>query len=91
MKPTDMSWRVDETINARLSALRKLAAEAADNGLIPLEVAASIARVRGVGQRGVRLGNWLDRRQAERLIQAPHAATLTGKRGKSAISRGDSG
>jgi hypothetical protein len=59
MKPTDMSWRVDETINARLSALRKLAAEAADNGLIPLEVAASIARVHGVGQRGVRLGNWL--------------------------------
>jgi hypothetical protein len=40
--------------------LRKLVAEAADNGLIPLEVAASIARVRGVGQRGVRLGNWLD-------------------------------
>lgn len=68
------------TINARLSALRKLVAEAADNGLIPLEVAASIARVRGVGQRGVRLGNWLDRRQAERLIQAPPAATLTGKR-----------
>ena len=64
------------TINARLSALRKLVAEAADNGLIPLELAAGIARVRGVGQRGVRLGNWLDRRQAERLIHAPNAATL---------------
>lgn len=68
------------TINVRLSALRKLVAEAADNGRIPQELAASIARVRGVGQRGVRLGNWLDRRQAERLIQAPNAATLTGKR-----------
>ena len=68
------------TINVRLSALRKLVNEAADNGLIPLELAAGIARVRGVGQRGVRLGNWLDRRQAERLIQAPNAATLTGKR-----------
>ena len=68
------------TINARLAALRKLVVEAADNGLLPQQLAASIARVRGVGQRGVRLGNWLDRRQAERLIQAPNAATLTGQR-----------
>jgi len=68
------------TINVRLSAVRKLIAEAADNGLIPLELAAGIARVRGVARRGVRLGNWLDRRQAERLIQAPDASTLTGKR-----------
>jgi site-specific recombinase XerD len=68
------------TINVRLSAVRKLVAEAADNGIIAPELAAGIARVRGVGRRGVRLGNWLDRRQAERLIQAPDAATLTGKR-----------
>jgi site-specific recombinase XerD len=66
--------------NVRLCALRKLVSEAADNGLIPMEVAAAIARVRGVAQRGVRLGNWLDRRQAERLLRAPPAATLTGKR-----------
>ncbi|HLY15961.1 MAG TPA: tyrosine-type recombinase/integrase, partial [Bryobacteraceae bacterium] len=39
-----------------------------------------MARARGVGRRGVRLGNWLDRRQAERLIQAPNTATLRGKR-----------
>ncbi|MGA2724193.1 MAG: tyrosine-type recombinase/integrase [Bryobacteraceae bacterium] len=68
------------TINVRLSAVRKLVAEAADNGLITPELAAGIARVRGVGRRGVRLGNWLDRRQAERLIQAPDTCTLTGKR-----------
>ena len=68
------------TINSRLCALRKLVSEAADNGLIPQELAAGIARVRGVGQRGVRLGNWPDRRQAERLIQAPNAVTLTGQR-----------
>jgi integrase len=60
--------------------VRKLVAEAADNGLITPELAAGIARVRGVGRRGVRLGNWLDRRQAERLIQAPDTCTLTGKR-----------
>jgi len=68
------------TINSRLCALRKLVLEAADNGLLPPDLAASIARVRGVGRRGVRLGNWLDRRQAERLIQAPNTATLRGQR-----------
>jgi integrase len=68
------------TINVRLSAVRKLIAEAADNGLIDPVLAAGIARVRGVGRRGVRLGNWLDRGQAERLIQAPDASSLTGKR-----------
>jgi len=72
--------RCSSTINVRLSALRKLVAEAADNGLIDPEMAAGIVRVRGVGRRGVRLGNWLDRRQAQRLIQAPDTTTLTGKR-----------
>ena len=73
-------------LNGRLSALRKLVAEAADNGMIPLEVVASIARVRGVGQRGVRLGNWLDRRQAERLLQAPNATTLAGQRDRALLA-----
>ena len=68
------------TINVRLSAVRKLVAEAADNGLISPELAAGVARVQGVGRRGVRLGNWLDRSQAERLINAPDTCTLTGKR-----------
>jgi len=67
----EAAGRSASTTNVRLCALRKLVSEAADNGLIPMEVAAAIARVRGVAQRGVRLGNWLDRRQAERLLQAP--------------------
>jgi len=68
------------TINGRLCALRKLVWEAADNGLLPPDLAAAIARVRGVGRRGVRLGNWLDRGQAARLIQMPDITTLVGKR-----------
>jgi len=76
----EAAGRSASTINSRLCALRKLVLEAADNGLLPPDLAASIARVRGVGRRGVRLGNWLDRRQAERLIQAPNTATLRGKR-----------
>jgi site-specific recombinase XerD len=74
------------TINVRLSAVRKLAAEAADNGLIPGELAAGIARVRGASRRGVRLGNWLDRNQAERLIQVPQDARLAGKRDRALLA-----
>jgi len=76
----EAAGRSASTTNVRLCALRKLVSEAADNGLIPMELSAGIARVRGVAQRGVRLGNWLDRLQAERLIQAPNPATLRGQR-----------
>jgi len=72
------------TINVRLSAVRKLTAEAADNGLIAPELAAGIARVRGVSRHGVRLGNWLDRGQAERLIEAPECLHARGQAGSRA-------
>lgn len=68
------------TINVRLSAVRKLISEAADNGLIAPDLAAGIAKVRGASRYGVRMGNWLDRQQAERLINAPDPATLAGQR-----------
>lgn len=68
------------TINVRLCAIRKLVSEAADNGLISAELAASVARVRGAPQHGVRMGNWLNHEQAERLMAAPDASTITGKR-----------
>ena len=68
------------TINVRLAAIRKLAREAADNGLLAPELAAGIARVRGAKALGVRAGNWLAKEQAEQLIAAPDLATLKGKR-----------
>lgn len=45
------------SISVRLSAIRKLAAEAADNGLLDPELAASISRVKGVRSIGIRVGN----------------------------------
>jgi hypothetical protein len=48
------------TINLRLAAVRRLAFEAADTGLLSPELAAGIARVKGAKRIGVRLGNWLD-------------------------------
>jgi len=68
------------TINVRLAAIRKLAREAADNGLLAPDLAAGIARVRGAKALGVRAGNWLAKEQAEQLIAAPDPATLKGKR-----------
>ena len=49
------------TINLRLAAVRRVAYEAADAGLLSPELAAGIRRVNGVRRLGVRLGNWLTR------------------------------
>lgn len=48
------------TINLRLAAVRRIAYEAADAGLLSPELAAGIRRVKGVRPLGVRVGNnWL--------------------------------
>ncbi len=47
------------TINVRLAAIRRLAYEAADTGLLSPELVAGIRRVKGVPKLGRRVGNWL--------------------------------
>jgi len=47
------------TINVRLAAVRRLAYEAADTGLLSPDLAAGIRRVKGARKLGMRLGNWL--------------------------------
>src|SRR5713226_1692465 len=47
------------TINLRLAAIRRLAYEAADCGLLSPDLAAGIRRVKGVRRLGARVGNWL--------------------------------
>ncbi|KAA3664593.1 MAG: hypothetical protein DWQ04_04940, partial [Chloroflexi bacterium] len=59
------------SINQALSAIRKLATEAADNGLVPPTLAYGVERVKGVRQEGVRAGNWLTNEEAEKLINTP--------------------
>ncbi len=68
------------TINVRLAAVRRLAYEAADAGLLSPELAAGIRRVKGARKLGVRLGNWLTAEEARRLWQSPGTETLKGKR-----------
>ena len=47
------------TINLHLAAVRRVAYEAADSGLLSPKLAAAISRVKGVRRIDVRLGNWL--------------------------------
>jgi len=67
------------TINVRLAAVRRLAYEAADSGLLSPELAAGIRRVKGAGRLGVRLGNWLTAEQARTLWQLPRTEVLKEK------------
>ncbi len=55
------------TVNLRLGAVRRLAYEAADCGLLSADLAAGIRRVKGVKKLGVRLGNWLTAEQGKRF------------------------
>lgn len=74
------------TINQRLSAIRKLAIEAADNGLMDAQLANGVARVKGVKSSGVRTGNWLTKDQAQRLLDVPDITTLKGLRDRAILA-----
>src|ERR1039457_758065 len=68
------------TINLRLAAIRRLAYEASDCGLLSPDLAAGIRRVKGVKKHGVRIGNWLTADQGKRLLSVFDQASLRGKR-----------
>jgi site-specific recombinase XerD len=96
-KATVSAWRVAlevrglgsvsiKSINVRITAVRKLAVEAADNGLLAPELAAGIARVKGVKSKGVRVGNWLSIQQAQTLLNAPDISTKKGLRDRAILA-----
>jgi integrase/recombinase XerD len=72
--------RSPATINQKLSAIRKLAIEAADNGALDGQIANGIKAVKGVRREGTRTGNWLAKQQAQKLLNAPDTDTLKGLR-----------
>ena len=74
------------TVNLRLGAVRRLAYEASDSGLLSPDLAASIRRVKGVKKIGVRLGNWLTPEQSQRLWSAPDTQLLKGKRDRALLA-----
>jgi site-specific recombinase XerD len=93
-KATVSAWRVSledrglgsSSIIIRMSAIRKLAAEAADNGLLAPELAAGISRVKSAKTQGIRIGNWLSQRQAQTLLSAPDIATVRGLRDRAILA-----
>src|SRR5882762_8396873 len=93
-KATVSAWRVSledrrlgsSSIIIRMSAIRKLAAEAADNGLLAPELAAGISRVRSAKTQGIRVGNWLSLRQAQVLLSTPDIATVRGLRDRGILA-----
>src|SRR5579864_7451432 len=93
-KATVSAWRVSleerrlgsSSIIIRMSAIRKLAAEAADNGLLAPELAQGISRVKSVKSTGIRVGNWLSQRQAQALLSAPDITTVVGLRDRAILA-----
>jgi len=93
-KATVAAWRVAlearglgaVSINVRITAVRKLAVEAADNGLLAPELANGIARVKGVSSKCARLGHWLTAKQAQALLNAPDATTKKGLRDRAILA-----
>src|SRR5450759_2229864 len=73
------------TINVRLAAVRRLAYEASDTGLLSPELAAGIRRVKGAKRLGVRIGNWLTIEQAKSLLGDPLSGSLRGKRDRAIL------
>jgi integrase len=66
--------------------VRKLAVEAADNGLLAPDLASGITRVKGVASKGIRLGNWLSLQQAQRLLNTPDIKTNKGLRDRAILA-----
>lgn len=74
------------SINQRLSAIRKLALEAADSGVLDPQLASGIRAVKGARREGRRTGNWLTREQAQMWLNAPDARTLKGLRDRALLA-----
>jgi site-specific recombinase XerD len=74
------------TVNQRMSAIRLLAREAGDNGLLDPTHANGIGRVKGVKSAGVRAGNWLTLPQAQAMLDAPNPDTLKGLRDRALLA-----
>jgi site-specific recombinase XerD len=74
------------TINLRLAAVRRLAYEASDCGLLSPDLAAGIRRVKGAKRLGVRVGNWLTVEQGKKLLAVHFGKQLRDLRNHAVIA-----
>ena len=69
-----------------LAAVRRLAYEASDSGLLSPDLAAGIRRVKGAKRLGVRIGNWLTLGQSKTLLLESSSPSLRGKRDRAIVA-----
>lgn len=74
------------TVNGYLAAIRGLLRLAADMELIPDGLARRISSIKGAPMRGVRIGNWLSREEAQALLDAPDLTTTKGLRDRAILA-----
>lgn len=74
------------SVNQRLSAIRKLALEASDNGALDPQVANGIRSVKGAQREGRRTGNWLTREEAQTWLSAPDTRKMRGRRDRALLA-----
>jgi site-specific recombinase XerD len=74
------------TINVRLAAVRRLAYEASDTGLLSLDLAAGIRRVKGAKRLGLRIGNWLSVDQSKALLGELPSHSVRGKHDRAILA-----
>lgn len=75
----------NSTINGHLSAIRKLAVEAADAGVFSPDIAAAITRAPGMPRQSRKTGRWLVKAEAERLLLTPSPTTAVGIRDRAIL------
>src|ERR1700745_1075199 len=79
-KSTGARGLAANTINQQLAAVRRLAHEAADAGLLSPDLAAGISRVQGGKQLGFRSGNCLSAEQSSEVLKHAGGDTMRAKR-----------
>jgi len=75
-----MERQSPSTVNIRLSAMRKLIAEAKRGGMLSSDDADKLSDIPNIKQAGTRKGNWLTREQAKEILTVPDRSQLKGKR-----------
>ena len=74
------------TINVRLAAIRRIAYEAADTGLLSPELVAGIRRVKGIKRLGQPVRNWLTAQQGRQLLTTSEVESPRGKRDRAMLA-----
>lgn len=69
-----------KSVNLQLTALRCVAKEGSSSNTLEADEARKILEVPTLPNRGVRVGNWLTKERAKRILAAPNKKTLAGKR-----------